>query len=204
MTYPPLWKFKSKGKAVLEGTYVGQYPNIGRYKNALFAIKSVDGKTYTIWGTREIKQALALRPIGKKVRIQFIGKVKASKSGFPVDHYQINIGKGKLAASLENNRRHGKTARSVAASRTPTRQSLARPLTTAGRGLASDSAANPKRKYKKKLKITGMVWDDIPRPPRGYLDEAMEPPPPYIPPQIVDKPETVTAAWLEKQKKLKK
>lgn len=198
MTYPPNWDFTKKGKSVLEGTYTGQFPNVGRYKNVLFAIKAKDGKTYTIWGTREIKQALSLRPTGKKVRIQFLGKIKDKKHTTGIVHFQINVGKGNEPATLENNRRHGKTARAVAASGTSSRQSSARPLRTVGRGLAAHSAAKLKKRKKiTKLVVTGMVDDEIPLPPPEYLAEhAAEEEPP-----MADYDEDMTAAEIERIRK---
>jgi hypothetical protein len=197
MTYPPIWDFTKKGKAILEGTYVGQYPNIGRWRNVLYAIKSKEGKTYTIWGTREIKQALAMRDYGKKIRLQYLGKIRDKKHTSGIVHFQINVGRGKENPDLKNNRRHGKTARAVAARRTATRQYSATPLSTVGRGLAAASAAkNKKGKTEKRGRPRKLA---IPLPPPGY--NAFIPLPPPVRPVAPPEGEIITAAMLEKQKR---
>jgi len=196
MTYPPTWDFEKHGK-VLEGTYVGAFHGIGRYKNTLYAIKQPrNGKTFTIWGSREIKQALQLRPFGKKVRIEFLGKIKDKQHSTGILHYKINVGRGQEPATTDNDRGPRKIRKTAAAGRVSGRQYSTRPLSTVGRHTADAPAA--KRSHHKKIKeiappfaiaaaaaVQVPVPIPVPLPPPGYASQ-----------------EAFLAGWKERLKKL--
>jgi hypothetical protein len=160
MTYPPTWKWLKHGK-VLDGTYVGAFPAVGKGgRSVLYAIKDKSGKTWTIWGVQEIKQALQLRPYGKKVRFEFLGKKKTSR-GFMAYHFKINVGRGKAEPDPTNIRKSIKKQRIAAARDTTTRQSLPQSAMSVGRGLVHPSAAKIKLK-------NNVVTVPPPVPPAGY------------------------------------
>ena len=140
MTYPPTWKWLKHGK-VLAGTYMGAFPGVGpKGRSILYAIKDKAGKTWTIWGVAEIKQALQLRHPGKKVRFEYLG-MRKSKKGFLTMHFKINIGRGDKDADPTNVRGPLKKRVNLAARHNSTRQSLSRPIMTGGRGRDHASAA---------------------------------------------------------------
>jgi hypothetical protein len=190
MTYPPTWKWLKHGK-VLEGTYMGVFPAVGKGgRSVLYAIKDKSGKTWTIWGVNEVKQALQLRPFGKKVRFEYLG-MKKTKKGFMSMHFKINVGRGKADADPTNIRGPLKKRTKLAARHTSPLQSLPRPVMTVGSDRDHASAA----KKRSKIKIKYMIpQPPIPQPP------ALPPVP--IPPIGYSAAPSFKENWLQRIKKL--
>jgi hypothetical protein len=176
MTYPPTWKWNKHGP-IIEGTYVGAFPAVGKGgRSVLYAIKDKSGKTWTIWGVNEIKQALQLRPFGKKVRFEYLGKKKTSR-GFMSYHFKINVGRGKADADPTNVRIPIKKRAKLAARHSSTRKALPRAVMPVGRGRINASAAKLKKKKEKVIYHEELPQESVPFPYPPLQDKVTVPPP---------------------------
>jgi len=75
---------------ILEGIFVGQIANVGRFKKRVFIFK-VDEKRISVWGTVMLLRGLYSIPFGVKIRIEFLGWFQEDEMKHKGREFKIDI-----------------------------------------------------------------------------------------------------------------
>lgn len=90
VTGNPVWRFEKEGDSV-EGEYVGE--SEGQYGKD-YLIKCDSGETFTVFGKTVLRTKMKSVAQGKKVKITYLGEVKAKKGNTLYQDYKVEVDRG--------------------------------------------------------------------------------------------------------------
>jgi hypothetical protein len=91
--FPPAWDFEAN--KVIMGVYKKRKPDTGPNKSMWYEVETNKG-VFGIWGSFMIDQLFEDVPLGYLIRLEYLGKKKAQKSGREFKDYEIKARPNKV------------------------------------------------------------------------------------------------------------
>lgn len=78
--FNPTWN--PQEMPVIEGTLISSKPNVGKWNNPVYDVRTEDNTVFSVWGTAILSKQLDVIPMNSYIKIQYLGKKPGKNNSY--------------------------------------------------------------------------------------------------------------------------